>query len=210
MAQAGTPGKTVKAQRRLFGTDGVRGVANVAPMTPELAMALGRAVATLFPGGRGRTRVLIGKDTRLSGYMFETALATGICSMGADVMLVGPLPTPGIAYLTASSRANAGAVISASHNPFEDNGIKFFGGDGFKLPDDMEVRIERLVTDPVSVGPGARGEDIGRAVRIDDAVGRYCVALKSQFPRDLSLAGLRIAVDCANGAAYKVAPLVLE
>lgn len=195
-------------ERKLFGTDGVRGVANVPPMIPETAMALGRAVAAVFPCRKGRTRIVVGKDTRLSGYMFETALAAGVASMGADVILVGPLPTPGIAYLTGSMRADAGAVISASHNPFEDNGIKFFGGDGFKLPDEVEARIEKLVREPSSLVV-ATGAEMGRAMRIDDAVGRYCVALKSQFPRDLSLDGLRIAVDCANGATYRVAPMVL-
>lgn len=199
-----------KAVRQIFGTDGVRGVANVPPMTPETTMALGRAIAKVFPAGQGRTRILIGKDTRLSGYMFETALAAGVCSMGADAVLVGPLPTPGIAYMTVSMRADAGAVISASHNPYMDNGIKFFGGDGFKLPDELEARIESLIANPSLVGGSAQGPDIGRATRVDDAVGRYCVALKSLFPRDLSLDGIRIAVDCAHGAAYRVAPLVFE
>ncbi len=201
---------------RLFGTDGVRGTANIPPMTPETALALGRAVATLFgvgdgaPARKGRTRILIGKDTRISGYLFETALASGVCSMGADVLLVGPLPTPGIAYLTVSMRADAGAVISASHNPFEDNGIKFFGRDGFKLPDAMEDRIEALVRDPGLLPRPATGQAIGKAWRIEDAAGRYCVALKSQIPRDLRLDGLRIVIDCANGAAYRVAPMVFR
>ncbi|MBL6975792.1 MAG: phosphoglucosamine mutase [Deltaproteobacteria bacterium] len=198
------------SERKLFGTDGVRGVANVHPMTPELAMALGRAVATAFPAGDGRTRIVIGKDTRLSGYMFETALAAGVCSMGADVLLVGPLPTPGIAYMTVGMRADAGAVISASHNPFEDNGIKFFGGDGFKLPDEVEERVEALVLDPDKLPPAAAGRDFGRAYRLKDAAGRYLVSLKSTFPREFSLDGLRIAVDCANGAGYRVAPMVFE
>jgi phosphoglucosamine mutase len=196
--------------RKLFGTDGVRGVANVPPMTPEVALALGRAAAMMFPGGRGHTRIVIGKDTRLSGYMFETALAAGIVSMGAEVHLCGPIPTPGIAYLTVGMRADAGVVISASHNPFEDNGIKFFGRDGFKLPDEVEARIERLIEDPSGLPAPATGREFGRAHRIDDAIGRYCVHLKSQFPRHLSLDGLRIAVDCANGAGYKVAPMVLH
>lgn len=204
----------MNASERLFGTDGVRGVANTPPMTPETALALGRAVATLFGDGargrKGRARILIGKDTRLSGYLFETALASGVCSMGADVLLVGPLPTPGIAYLTVSMRADAGAVISASHNPFEDNGIKFFGSDGFKLPDAMEDRIEALVRDPTLLPPPATGRAIGKAWRIEDAAGRYCVALKSQLPRDLRLDGLRIVVDCGNGAAYRVAPMVFR
>ena len=195
------------AERKLFGTDGVRGVANSYPMVPEVAMALGRAVAAVFKGKRGRTRILIGKDTRLSGYMFETALESGVCSMGADAMLVGPLPTPGIAYMTVSMRADAGVVISASHNEFEDNGIKFFGGDGFKLPDEVELQMEALVFDQSRLTV-ARGRDLGRAYRVDDATGRYCVFLKSLFPRECSLTGIRIAVDCANGAAYKVAPMV--
>jgi phosphoglucosamine mutase len=197
-------------ERRLFGTDGIRGVANEYPMIPEVAVALGQALASVFRGGKGRMRVVVGKDTRLSGYMFETALAAGVCSMGGGVLLAGTLPTPGIAYMTLSMRAEAGAVISASHNPFEDNGIKFFGGDGFKLPDEMESLIESFVENPTSLPEKARGAKIGRAERIEDAVGRYCVALKSLFPRDLSLDWLRIVVDCANGAAYRVAPMVFE
>lgn len=198
------------ATRKLFGTDGIRGIANKPPMTPEMALALGRAVSAVFRGkGGARTRILIGKDTRLSGYIFETALEAGICSMGADAVLVGPLPTPGIAYLTSSMRADAGAVISASHNPFEDNGIKFFARDGFKLPDEVESKIEHLIDDPSSLVP-ATGKDIGRAIRVDDAPGRYCVFLKSQFPKELSLEGLRIAIDCANGATYRVGPMMLR
>lgn len=199
--------------RRLFGTDGVRGVANTPPMTPETVLALGRAVATVFGEGchtRGRPRILIGKDTRLSGYLFETALASGVCSVGADVLLVGPLPTPGIAYMTVSMRADAGAVISASHNPFEDNGIKFFGRDGFKLPDAVEDRIEAMVLDKSLLAPPATGRAIGKAWRIDDAAARYCVSLKSHMPRDLRLDGLRMVLDCANGAAYRVAPMVFR
>lgn len=197
-------------ERDLFGTDGIRGIANVYPLTPEVALALGRAVAVMFPGGTGRTRVLIGKDTRISGYMFEDALAAGICSMGGDVLLVGPIPTPGIAYLTTGNRADAGVVISASHNPFMDNGIKFFGRDGFKLPDEIELKMEQYVLGKLKLPPVATGKDFGRASRIDDAVGRYCVHLKSQFPRDRSLEGMRIGLDCANGAGYKVAPLVFS
>ena len=197
-------------ERKLFGTDGVRGIANVDPMTPEIAMALGRAVAVMFPGGAGRTRILIGKDTRISCYMFENALAAGICSMGADVILVGPIPTPGIAYLTIGNRADAGVVISASHNPFMDNGIKFFVRDGFKLPDEIELRMEEFVLNPSKLPPVATGKDFGRASRLDDAVGRYCVYLKSQLPRDMSLEGIRIGLDCATGAGYKVAPLVFS
>ncbi|HOD00377.1 MAG TPA: phosphoglucosamine mutase [Myxococcota bacterium] len=197
-------------ERELFGTDGIRGIANVHPLTPEVALALGRAAAVMFPGGAGRTRILIGKDTRISGYMFEDALAAGICSMGADVLLVGPIPTPGIAYLTIGNRADAGVVISASHNPFMDNGIKFFGRDGFKLPDEIELRMEEYVLGRAKLPPVATGKDFGRASRIEDAVGRYCVYLKSQFPRDRSLEGMRIGLDCANGAGYRVAPLVFS
>lgn len=196
--------------RKLFGTDGIRGIANVDPMTGEMAMQLGRAIAHLFKDVKGQHRIVVGKDTRLSGYMLETALASGICSMGTDVWLVGPLPTPGIAFITTSMRANAGVVISASHNPFYDNGIKIFSRDGFKLPDEMENRIEELILsnhlDSLRPTAGA----IGKAHRIDDAIGRYVVFLKNTFPNDLTLDGLRIALDCANGAAYRVAPTVFE
>ena len=205
------------AERRLFGTDGVRGVANVYPMTSEMALRLGRALAYLVRSGPHRHRIVIGKDTRLSGYLLETAIASGICSMGVDVMLCGPLPTPGIAFLTGSMRADAGVVISASHNPYQDNGIKFFSRDGFKLPDEMERRIERLVLDEADDRHAAgfralrpTANRIGKAKRIDDAIGRYVVFLKSLFPRDLGLDGLTVVVDCAHGAAYQVAPAVLE
>lgn len=202
--------KTEK-RRKLFGTDGVRGTANVPPMTAEMALLLGRAVAHVFHRkGSERRRIIIGKDTRLSGYMFEDALAAGISSMGADVIQVGPMPTPGMAFLTADMRCDAGVMISASHNPYLDNGIKFFSRDGFKLPDEIEERIERLVfsgeLDTVRAAP----DDIGRARRIEDAEGRYVVFLKKTFPIDLTLDGLRIVLDCANGAAYKVGPTVLE
>ncbi len=196
--------------RRLFGTDGIRGVANVDPMTGEMAMQLGRAIAHIFKEAKGKHRIVVGKDTRLSGYMLETAIASGICSMGADVWLVGPLPTPGISFITTSMRANAGVVISASHNPYYDNGIKIFSQNGLKLPDEMEQRIEELIlTDHLhSLRPTAN--EIGKAHRIEDAIGRYIVFLKNTFPNDLTLDGLRIALDCANGAAYRVAPAVLE
>jgi len=197
-------------QKKLFGTDGIRGVANEYPMTAEMAVAIGQALVSVFKGGKDRIRVVVGKDTRVSGYMFETALAAGICSLGGRVLLAGTLPTPGIAYMTVSMRAEAGAVISASHNPYEDNGIKFFGGDGFKLPDEVENLIESLIEDPSRLPEKVKGAEIGRAERIEDAVGRYCVALKSLFPRDLSLDWTKIVVDCANGAAYKVAPMVFE
>src|SRR5689334_1023938 len=199
--------------RQLFGTDGVRGVANVEPMTSETALRLGRAVAHVFrknarPGHR--SRIVIGKDTRVSGYMLETAMASGICSMGVDVLLVGPMPTPGIAFLTRSLRADAGAVISASHNPFQDNGIKFFSSEGFKLPDELEAEIERLVQGDAIDALRPTATEIGKAFRIDDAVGRYNVFVKSTFPRQLTLDGLRLVVDCGHGAAYRVAPEVLE
>lgn len=197
-------------QRRLFGTDGVRGVANSAPMTVETAMALGQSVAHHFRNHAGRHKIVIGKDTRLSGYMFETALSAGICSMGGDVLLVGPLPTPGIAFLTHSMRADAGVVISASHNPYQDNGIKFFGRDGFKLPDPVEEKIEALMWGERLKEARPASPQIGRAFRIDDATGRYIVYLKNTFPSYLSLEGLKIVVDCANGAAYKIAPQVFQ
>ncbi|MDI7259508.1 MAG: phosphoglucosamine mutase [Thermodesulfobacteriota bacterium] len=196
--------------RKLFGTDGIRGVANVDPMTGELAMQLGRAIAHLFKEVKGKHRIVVGKDTRLSGYMLETALASGICSMGADVWLVGPLPTPGIAFITTSMRANAGVVISASHNPYYDNGIKIFSSNGFKLPDEMEHRIEEMILSNHLDSLRPTASAVGKAHRIDDAIGRYVVFLKKTFPNDLTLDGLRIALDCANGAAYRVAPMVFE
>ena len=195
---------------KIFGTDGVRGVANVYPMTTEMAMQLGRGVAYVFKNDKRRHKIVIGKDTRLSGYMIENAIASGICSMGVDVLLVGPLPTPGIAFITSSMRADAGVVISASHNPFQDNGIKFFSRDGFKLDDEIEERIEELIfsNDIDHLRPTA--EEVGKAFRVDDAVGRYVVFLKNTFSRDLTLEGMKIAMDCANGASYKVAPAVFE
>ncbi len=200
------------ARDRLFGTDGVRGIANVEPITSETALKLGRALAHVFKSTSGRhRRILIGKDTRLSGYMLETAMASGICSMGVDVLLVGPLPTPGIAFLTRSMRVDAGVVISASHNPFQDNGIKFFSREGFKLDDQTERQIEELVFDDGDLGRfRAAAGDIGKAARIDDAIGRYLVFLKSCVPRVVTLEGLKIVIDCANGAGYKVGPEVLE
>ncbi|MBQ4334976.1 MAG: phosphoglucosamine mutase, partial [Myxococcaceae bacterium] len=196
--------------RRLFGTDGIRGVANTEPMTAELAMQVGRAVAHIVRNGSHRHKIVVGKDTRLSGYMLENALAAGICSMGVDVYLVGPLSTPGIAFVTQSMRADAGAVISASHNPFQYNGIKFFARDGFKLPDEVELQIESLIFENRLDSFRPTAMHVGRATRIDDAQGRYIVFAKSTFPRELSLEGLKVVVDCANGAAYKVAPLVFE
>ncbi|MCB5248025.1 phosphoglucosamine mutase [Trichlorobacter sp.] len=197
--------------KKLFGTDGVRGVANVHPMTTEMAMQLGRAAAYIFKSsGPRRHRIVIGKDTRLSGYMLESALLAGICSMGVDVLLVGPLPTPGIANITKSMRADAGVVISASHNAFQDNGIKFFSADGFKLPDEIELKIEKLIDSKKIDSLRPTATEVGKAFRIDDAAGRYIVFLKNSFPADLDLSGLKIVLDCANGAAYKVAPAVFE
>ncbi|HEX9788728.1 MAG TPA: phosphoglucosamine mutase [Candidatus Binatia bacterium] len=218
--------------RHLFGTDGVRGVANQAPMTSEIALKLGRAIAKVLhelnfadsssqgrvpsfsrknnKNGKHRYKILIGKDTRLSGYMLETALASGIVSMGADVLLVGPLPTPGVAFLTRSMRADAGVVISASHNPYQDNGIKFFSWDGFKLPDEVEARMEEMIFSGETEEARPTASEIGKAFRVSDAVGRYNVFLKNSFPRHLTLEGLKIVVDCGHGAAYKVVPEVLS
>jgi phosphoglucosamine mutase len=202
---------TTPLPRTLFGTDGIRGIANEFPMTPELALQLGRAVT--FVAGRGKAhspRILVGKDTRLSGYMLEQAIASGVCAMGGRVILCGPMPTPAIAHLTVSMRADAGIVISASHNPYQDNGIKIFGSDGFKLPDDAESEIERLMENHELLGKRSTGPGIGRAEKLEDARGRYVVFLKQTFPSDLSLDGVRVVVDAAHGAAYRVAPLVLQ
>uniref|UniRef100_A0A7V4LC33 Phosphoglucosamine mutase n=1 Tax=Desulfobacca acetoxidans TaxID=60893 RepID=A0A7V4LC33_9BACT len=195
-------------ERKLFGTDGIRGVANIYPMTAEVALQLGRALASVIKYGPGRPRIVVGKDTRISGYLLEYAITAGICSMGVDVLLLGPMPTPGIAYITHSMRADAGVVISASHNPYQDNGIKFFKGDGYKLPDELEAHIEGLLKDPDLAEVRPTAEFIGQAFRIDDARGRYISYLKSTFPKDLELDGLKIVVDCAHGATYKVAPEV--
>jgi phosphoglucosamine mutase len=195
----------------LFGTDGVRGTANVYPMTVEMALSLGQAIAHVFRSENSRKRrIIIGKDTRLSGYLFEDALAAGICSMGVDVIQVGPMPTPGMAFLTADMRCDAGVMISASHNAYQDNGIKFFSRDGYKLPDEIEQRIESLINSGELANLCAPGDEIGRARRIDDVAGRYVVFLKKTFPIDLSLDGMRVVLDCANGASYKVGPTVLE
>ncbi len=194
---------------RLFGTDGIRGVANIEPITSETALRVGRALTSVFRDRPGQHKILIGKDTRLSGYMLETALASGVCSMGGDVLLVGPVPTPGIAFLTRSLRADAGVVISASHNPFQDNGIKIFSRDGLKLPDAVEDEISRLVLSHKIDDGRPTAESVGKAVRIDDALGRYNVFVKNAFPRHLTLDGIKVVIDCANGAAYKVAPDVL-
>jgi phosphoglucosamine mutase len=200
--------------RKLFGTDGVRGVANTYPMTTEIAMQLGRAIAFLVKQQKAdkehNPRIVIGKDTRLSGYMIENALASGICSMGVNVLLVGPLPTPGIAYITTGMRADAGLVISASHNPFQDNGIKIFSKSGFKLPDKEEAIIEDLIFSKKMDSLRPVAEEVGKAARIDDAKGRYIVFLKNTFPKRFTLDGIHIVLDCAHGATYGVAPHVFE
>ena len=195
---------------RLFGTDGIRGVANNEPMTAEMALAIGRATAFVCKRHKNRHRIVIGKDTRISGYMLENALTAGICSMGVDVLLVGPMPTPGIAFITHSMRADAGMVISASHNPYQDNGIKIFSRDGFKIPDEAETEIESLVTTERIKDIRPTASEVGKAFRIDDAIGRYIVFCKNTFPDSLTLAGLKIAIDCANGATYKVAPIIFS
>ncbi len=200
-----------KRMRRLFGTDGIRGTANIHPMTPEVALALGRAIAHVFREREGEhKRILIGKDTRLSGYMFEDALAAGISSMGVNVIQVGPVPTPALAFLTRDMRCNAGVMITASHNAYQDNGIKFFAADGFKLPDEEEARIEEMIETGEASRIAAPPDEIGQAHRIEDARGRYVVYLKNTFPRDLTLEGLRVVIDCAHGAGYRVGPTVLE
>jgi len=196
--------------RKLFGTDGVRGVANIYPMTAEVALQLGRALAYVIRTSPGKDSIVVGKDTRLSGYLLEYAITAGICSMGVDVLLLGPLPTPGIAFITSSMRADAGVVISASHNPYQDNGIKFFNGDGFKLPDEIEAHIEKLMTDPGVEEARPTATEIGQAFRIEDAKGRYISFLKSTFPKEMDLDGMKIVLDCAHGATYKVAPEVFE
>lgn len=195
---------------RYFGTDGIRGLANQFPMTVDVALNLGKAlVSTLTHHGSG-FKVLIGKDTRRSGYMFESALAAGVNAAGGDVLFTGPLPTPAIAALTTAMRCDAGIVISASHNPYHDNGIKVFGADGYKLADETELRIEHFLSHPDELDPLLSPEHIGRSRRIDDAQGRYNAFVKSNFERELDLEGLRVVVDCANGAAYRIAPTVLE
>lgn len=196
--------------RKLFGTDGIRGTANQAPITVEMAVRVGQAAAVAFKNAQHRHRIVIGKDTRLSGYMLETALSAGISSMGVDVLLVGPLPTPGIAFITASMRADAGIVISASHNPFEDNGIKFFAADGFKLPDEKEAEIEALIFSEDLHKNLAAATDVGKAYKIGDARGRYVQFLKNGLPRERSLEGMKIVIDCANGATYRIAPQLFE
>ena len=194
--------------RKFFGTDGIRGAANSEPMTAETALKVGLAAGAQFRRGDHRHRVVIGKDTRLSGYMFEPALTAGFVSVGMDVILAGPMPTPAVAMLIRSLRADLGVMISASHNPFADNGIKLFGPDGYKLSDEVEAEIEARITGDMTAHRVAPSE-LGRAMRLDDAEGRYIEFVKNTFPRELGLEGLKIVVDCANGAAYKVAPTVL-
>src|SRR5580765_7209858 len=206
-----------KSQKRIFGTDGVRGMANVEPVTAETALKLGRAAAhviTQFGRGHGRANprptIALGKDTRQSGYMLEDALAAGLMSLGVDVFQVGPLPTPGVAYITRSLRCDAGIVLTASHNPYEDNGIKFFRHDGYKLDDEIEQRIENLVFSGEIETIRPTAGKIGQAKRIDDALGRYVEHAKASIPKGLTLEGLTIAVDVANGAAYKSTPWILR
>jgi len=195
-------------QKKYFGTDGVRGLANQHPMTPEMAMALGQAASVYFRHEKGTRRILIGKDTRRSSYMFEQAIAAGVTSMGGEAVFLGPMPTPGVAFLTKAMRADAGIMISASHNPYQDNGIKFFDGLGHKLTDEAELEIEAFLDDKLKSLERPIGDKIGRAYRVDDATGRYVESLKSVFPREDNLDGLKIVVDCAHGAAYKIAPSV--
>ncbi|HXE43008.1 MAG TPA: phosphoglucosamine mutase, partial [Candidatus Baltobacteraceae bacterium] len=202
--------------KKIFGTDGVRGTAKVEPVTAETALKLGRAAAHVFKNlskqarGRGKHKIVIGKDTRLSGYMLENAISSGILSMGVDVLFIGPLPTPGVAYITRSLRADAGIVITASHNPYADNGIKFFRADGYKLDDKIENQIEELVFSGEIEKVRPTAGEIGKAVRIDDALGRYIEFAKSSFPKNLTLEKLRVVVDCGHGAAYKSTPCVLR
>ncbi len=197
-------------QRHYFGTDGIRGLANQFPMTVDVALNLGKALVARLPRRGSSFKVLIGKDTRRSGYMFESAIAAGVNAMNGDVLFTGPLPTPAIAHLTTAMRCDAGIVISGSHNPFHDNGIKVFAADGYKLPDEVENDIESYLDDPESLNSRMSPESIGRSRRIDDALGRYNAFMKSNFERELSLDGLKIVIDCANGAAYRIAPTVLE
>ncbi len=197
-------------KRKLFGTDGIRGKANVEPMCVDTILRVGRAAACVFRHRNGgRHSVFLGKDTRLSCYMFESALASGLCSMGVDVLLAGPIPTPGVAFLTSEMRADAGVMISASHNAFEDNGVKFFGPDGFKLQDTVEAEIEALVASSVDLDrERPNSADVGKIVRLDDARGRYITYLKHNFSREHSLKGMKFVLDCAHGATYKIAPTV--
>ena len=195
---------------KLFGTDGLRGRVNEYPMTPEIALRLGMAVGQIFKNGKRRHKVIIGKDTRLSGYVFETALTSGLCALGLDAYLVGPMPTPAISFLTRNMRADLGVVISASHNPFSDNGIKFFDSQGFKLPDELEDEITAMTLAENPIWSFPAPENVGRAHRVVDSRGRYIVYLQHTFPRNMTLIGMKIVLDCAHGAAYGVAPQVFE
>ena len=195
---------------KLFGTDGIRGKANHYPMTGEIAFEVGRAAAYVLNKKHGLNKILIGKDTRLSGYMLESALTSGICSMGMHVVLVGPMPTPGIAFVTRSLRVDAGVVISASHNPYDDNGIKFFSSEGFKLPDSIENQIEKAMFSKKLEKIRPEGKEIGKAYRVDDAAGRYIEYIKSTFPKGRTLEGIKVVVDCSNGSAYKITPYALN
>lgn len=198
------------ARNTLFGTDGVRGQVNLWPMTPDVALKLGLAAGSIFKNHDRRHRVVIGKDTRISGYIFETALTSGLCAAGMDVFLVGPMPTPAISFLTRSMRADLGVVISASHNPFMDNGIKFFDAQGFKLPDEIEDRMAEMALDPKAEWNRPEPEAVGKAYKIEDARGRYIVSVKNSFPSERTLDGVKIVLDCAHGADYRVAPLTFE
>ena len=198
------------ADRKLFGTDGVRGVANEYPITAELALGLGRAIAHISKRGPHRHRIVIGKDTRVSGYMLEFAIASGVCSMGVDVTLTGPIPTPAVAFLTRTMRADAGIMISASHNPFQDNGIKLFGADGFKLDDAIEVELETLIESGKIANIRPTALAVGKTRKMEDSRGRYVQYVKQTFDDELSLDGLKLVMDCANGAAYRVAPQIFE
>jgi phosphoglucosamine mutase len=206
----------MRTPNKIFGTDGVRGTANLEPVTAETALKLGRASAHVFKNlevqsrGRGKHKIVIGKDTRLSGYMLENAISSGILSMGVDVIFIGPLPTPGVAYVTRSLRADAGIVITASHNPYTDNGIKFFRADGYKLDNAIEEEIENLVFTGAIEKVSPSSDQIGKALRIDDALGRYIEFAKSSFPKGLTLEGIKIVLDCGHGAAYKSSPSVLH
>ena len=205
-------------KRKIFGTDGIRGPANLYPMVSEVALVLGRAIAYQARKRSKRPRIIVGKDTRLSCYMIESAIVSGICSMGADALMTGPIPTPGIAHLTVDMRCDAGVMITASHNPYEDNGLKVFGPDGFKLSDKEEFEIEQYILEHYTTDKFVSPDDdsypvkdlIGKAIKLEDARGRYIAHVKSVFPKNMDLTGMKIALDCANGAAYKVAPAILE
>jgi phosphoglucosamine mutase len=200
------------AVRKLFGTDGIRGIANVYPMTGEIVMALGRAVTYYFQSKLPKNKrplIILGKDTRLSCYMLEQAFSAGVCSQGGRVILTGPLPTPGVAFVTTSMRAEAGVVISASHNVFTDNGIKIFDSTGHKLPDSMELELEKMILDPKLI-PVPSGSNLGNAIRLEEVIGRYIVHVKNSFPSKFDLEGVKLVLDCANGAGYKVGPMVFR